>query len=230
MQASIVCINSKNPSFVRNQHRVIEWLNNLAHFLTVYAKQRYGADLETSFYYPYYAPDSTDGEIAYEQLRAWDRSGWRDEYMGRGLQMYLGYGLDLAPHRAARGDNTAGYCETGYGMISPGAPRQILPDAMTYIDMPAYEGSAMPTFNGGCGCWQYVGKTCMHEFDHWWLGYLADPRYITGVHAAAVAPLERWSLSGYVEPADAPFDLTKYDKDSFGNPIWYLVQQDPRKF
>lgn len=195
MQLNIFALGF-NSKLVRNR-RVFEIVNEYLWQLKLYAGrycyERYVLNVETNYYYPFFTPRT------YEELKAWDQSGWRQEYFGKDLQAYLTYGINLWPW----GVDANGYCDYD-------EPNVIKPSGMIYSEMQEYHPllASDPYF-----WWREAGRTFFHELDHAILRLQNHPAWLTGVHKAMNLPLVR----------------IENGHDKFGRQVRFWIQQDPRK-
>lgn len=142
---------------------VNEYLWQLKLYTGRYCYERYGLNVVTNYYYPFFTPKS------YDELKAWDASGWRHEYFGDSLQAYIVYGLNLWPY----GIDANGYCECFEGKIEP--------ESMFYSEMQEYHPLLT---RDPYTWWKEAGRTFFHELDHQILRIQKNPAWLKGVHKA----------------------------------------------
>lgn len=170
-----------------------EYLWQLKRYAVQYCSMRYAVDMTVQYYYPFFTPKS------YDELREWDARGWRDEYFGKDLQMYVCYGLNLNPYQL----DANGYAECVKRQGSD--PRE-----MMYCEMQEYH----PLFSSSdpYSWWKEAGRVFFHELDHQLLFKLGYHDYIKNVHKAK----------------DMPLLEVRNGKDRFGRQVRFWIQQDPR--
>ncbi len=197
MNLSVFCLGlHANKQFKTSQKLKLilnEYLNQLILFSKEYAKTRYQIDLNAELYTPDYTPKS------YDELREWDRTGWRQEWFGKDFQMYIGYNLDFNPW----GNIANGYAECV-------GKEEMDPRDMMFSEMQEYHPLlAKDPYTW----WKEFSRTFFHELDHQLLWVASHPAWLKGVHKAINLPLVEWNTGR---------------TDSNGHHVVFYTQQDAR--
>ncbi len=130
MECNLFFLNlAVHPSFSAHKTLLLEYMENITSFARRYFKERYNEDIDAHFYYPDFSPQT------FEDLRNWDRTGWRDKYFGKDIQMYCVFDRQLMmPKKLIGGADPAGV----EGLCLGKGEDQLTIDDMTYAYMPEY--------------------------------------------------------------------------------------------
>ncbi len=204
MECNFFFLNlAEHPAFSAHKTLLLEYMENITSFAKRYFKERYNEEIDAHFYYPDFSPQTFEG------LQEWDETEWRDKYFGKNIQMYCVFDKQLVIPK----DLTGGADPAGVEGICLGEGKgELTIGDMTYAYMPEYHS----LFAKDPYTWyENFGRLVFHELDHQLLRLQNSPKWISGVHNARKQPLEKWD---------------EQKKDKAGNNVYFMLQQDPRKF